>query len=272
MHHLSWDQVHISSAREPRPANYYLLTELAPVVMVGLTGVGKTTLINQLSARNVPFTLLPNRREIANRVIIALLQREDGQAPHPITDRLARFEYTARYRARFPGGLAHALSQLAIYPAKLESILIFDGLRGLDEVEQATVFFSQARFVVLDAPDTVRLKRLLNRNDVFDTAKTQPAPANQNLLSALNNIPDVESVFSQEQLLRIAALADQGQSPGEDLLQKVSIIVKERRNYDSDAAGAYLRQHWPPDRVLIIDTASQSAEDVAQQVVGWVKD
>jgi hypothetical protein len=272
MRHLRWNQIHILSAGGPQPANYQPLAALAPVIIVGLTGVGKTTALNRLGAQNVPFTLLPNRRELADRVIIARLQQEAGQTPHPVTDRLARFEYTARYRARFPGGMAHALGQLAIDPAQLEPLLIFDGLRGLDEVKQAIAFFAQARFVVLDAPDTVRLQRLLQRNDAFDTANTRPVPAHQNLLAALNSISGIETVFNQAQLLRLATLAGQDQAAGEALLQKVSIIVKERRNYDSEAAGAYLRQHWPRERVLIVDTAARPAEALAEQVAAWLKD
>lgn len=272
LHNLSWDQVHIASAREQRPATYQLLTALAPVVMVGLTGVGKTTVINQLRTHHVPFTLLPNRREVADKVIIASLQAEDGEVPHPVGDRLARFEYTARYRSRYPGGMAHAVSQLAIDPAGIEPILIFDGLRGLDEVKLATDYFSRARFVVLDAPDTVRLARLLRRNDAFDTANSQPAPVDQNLLSTLKNIPEIGSVFDREQLLQIAAMSGHDQFSVEDLLQKVSIIVKERRNYDSEAAATYLRRHWPAERVLIIDTAARPGEVVARRVANWLKD
>ena len=127
------------------------------VIIIGLTGVGKSTSLELLPENGVEFTLLPNRRDIADQIIIASLQREDGEPFHPVLDRVKRFEYTARYRAKNAGGMAHALSQLYINPSHAKPTLIFDGLRGLDEVQHAVNYFPQAKFIVLDAPDMVRL-------------------------------------------------------------------------------------------------------------------
>ncbi len=159
MNTLSWDQINVLSSVNSELSDNCPLTSLAPIVMVGLTGVGKTTVLELLAQRGTPFTMLPNRREITDKIIIATLQGADGQTPYQVADRLARFEYTARYRAQFTGGMAHALGRLAVNPGELQSYLFFDGLRGLDEVGYAAAYFPHARFVLLDAPDTVRLNR-----------------------------------------------------------------------------------------------------------------
>jgi len=267
---LDWNKISVLDTGQPRPARYKTLAELAPVILVGLTGAGKTTALNVLAEQGQQFTLLPNRRSVTDIMIIGWLQQESGQEPQPVTDRLARFEYTARYRARFPGGLAHALSRLVIDTADIQSYLIFDGLRGLEEVRYATVYVPQARFVVLDAPDMVRLARLLNRGDAFDTAAVGITPGNQDLIAALTGIPHWEVVFTPQQLQEIAAAVQNAQLPGEDVGQKVSIIVKERHNYDSAAALNFLSQELPPHRLLVVDTAAEPPEAIARRLAGWL--
>ncbi len=253
------------------PAGFQPLTALPLVIGVGLTGVGKSTVLELLPQFGLTFTLLPNRREVTDEVIIASLQIEAGERPHPVKDRLERFEYTARYRKKHPGGMAHALSRLLLGPGQAESRLIFDGLRGLNEVQQAVAYFPQARFVVLDAPDAVRLSRLLQRGDLFDLAGSTVAAWPQNLGEALQSVPQVSDVFSQEQLAQIAGACEAAQIPAEEVIQKLSIIVKERCNYDSAAARAYLLNTLPPERVLAVDTSTQSAEAVAQQIAIFLK-
>jgi hypothetical protein len=255
-------------------ADFHPLIELPLVIMVGLTGVGKSTVLELLPEQGLKFTLLPNRRDITDQIIIASLQAEAGQPVGPVTDRLERFEYTARYRDKFPGGMAHALSRLIINAATAQSLLIFDGLRGLNEVQHAVTYFPLARFVVLDAPDTVRLTRLLNRGDVFDVTSSKiqaDLPASQDLMAALRDVPHVEAVFNEESLHQIAAGARLAQIPVGEVVQKISIIVKERRNYDSSTARVHLTQTLPPQQVLVIDTASHPARVVAEKIAHWLK-
>lgn len=254
----------------PRPTGFQPLSELSPLILVGLTGVGKSTILDLLPQYGLAFTLLPNRREVTDDIIIASLQAEAGQAPHPVKDRVERFEYTARYRDKYPGGMAHALSRLLIDPAKTESLLIFDGLRGLNEVQHAVAYFSQVRFVVLDAPDTVRLNRLLQRGDLFDTAGSVWPPSDQSLIETLKAVPHITNVFSADQLIQIAQASEAGKIPAEEIVQKLSIIVKERRSYDSGAARDYLINALPSSRVLLIDTSIHSAQTSAQQIVDWL--
>ncbi len=256
------------------PVGFRYLVELPLVIMVGLTGVGKSTVLELLPENGLNFTLLPNRRDITDQIIIASLQAEAGKPIGPVTDRLERFEYTARYRDKFPGGMAHALSRVVINPKTAQPLLIFDGLRGLNEVQHAVSYFPLARFVVLDAPDTVRLTRLLNRGDVFDmtTSKIQAGLlTSQDLMTILQSVPHVEAVFSEENLQQIATGARLAQIPMDEVVQKISIIVKERRNYDSSTARVHLTRTLPPHQVLVIDTAAHPAQVVAEKIVHWLE-
>lgn len=253
------------------PPGFQPLAKLPLVILVGLTGVGKSTILDLLPQYGLNFTLLPNRREVTDEIIIASVQAEAGETPRPVKDRLERFEYTARYRSRHPGGMAHALSRLLVNTAQTEPLLIFDGLRGLNEVQHAVTYFHQVRFVVLDAPDTVRLNRLLQRGDLFDTAGGELTPSHQNLVETLQSVPHATAIFSSEQLAQIAHAGEAAHIPAEDIVQKFSIIVKERRNYDSGAAREYLVNTLPAEQVLVVDTSTQSAQAAAQQIVSYLK-
>ena len=259
----------IEEGAQPLP-NFESLTAWPLVIMIGLTGVGKSTVVELATKKGLDYTLLPNRRDLADQAI-AYFQKEDGQPTEPVTDRIKRFEYTARYRAKFPGGMAHALSRLAIDPLKSKPILIFDGLRGLDEVQHAVTYFPKARFVVLDAPDMVRLSRLLKRSDIFDTTSSNITSVNQNLIATLMSVPDIEAVFKEEQLRQIARLARAADISMDDVVKKCRIIVEERRNYDSSTARIHLTRALRPEQVLIVDTANQTAAEVAQRMADWLR-
>jgi predicted ATPase len=257
-------------ADEIPPDNFRPLTELPFVILIGLTGVGKSTVLQLLRQAGPEFTLLPNRRDIADQIIIASLQREDGHPFYPVLDRVKRFEYTARYRTKYAGGTAHALSKLVVDPAKAKPLLIFDGLRGLDEVQHAVTYFPQARFVVLDASDMVRLTRLLKREDAFDTTTVRFSLASQNLIASFMEVPDIEAVFDEEQLRQIARLARAAKLSSDDVLKKITIIVEERRNYDPDTARVFLTRTQSSHPVLGIDTTQHNAAEIAQKIAAWL--
>jgi len=269
MNTLSWDEILTIDRDEVQLPYFDPLTDLPLIIIVGLTGVGKTTALTQLDKLGVEFTLLPNRRVLADEVIISSLQKEAGETPHPVTDRVKRFDYTARYRAKYPGGMAFALSRLALNPLKTSGWLVFDGLRGLEEVQQATWLFKQIRFVLLDAPDTVRLTRLLQRHDAFDRTEAAPSALNADLTAALYDIPHIKSVFTTRQIQQIGLLGHTV-SPA-DIIKKVKIIVQERQNYNSNTARIYLTNTLPSRRLLVVNTADQPAGAVAKKIAGWLE-
>lgn len=234
------------------------LGELALTVLVGVTGVGKSTALAALQAADPEARVLPDRREVTDAVMILPL------AGREVRDREERFRWTAQYRETHPGGMAQALGSLVADTRVWGESPVFDGLRGLDEVQYAAQSFPAWRFVALGAPDVVRVGRLLGRGDTFDQVNADGAG---NLRAALADLKGVQDVFSAEELDNLVALSAQGHTP-EDILAKVKIVVSERRHYDPQAAEAFLRT-LPPERALILDTVALNPEQVAQAVREW---
>lgn len=230
------------------------------LVLVGVTGVGKSTTLGALGALHtlgLGFQALPDRREITDAVIF------DGEQ---ISDRAKRFERTAAFRKAHPGGMAQALEQISV---ALKPPILFDGLRGLAEVTHAVDTFPLARFVALDAPDTVRVSRLLGRGDMFDavhtkTVQTNSSSSDASALELLHAIDGVHAVFSHAQLAQLAALP---QAPSE-IAAKVSIVVTERQHYDPVTVNAFLKS-LPSHRAVVADTALESAQVIAQRIATW---
>jgi hypothetical protein len=223
------------------------------LVLVGVTGVGKSTTLEALKKTGLRLSALPDRREVTNAVIFK------GDR---VTDRAERFARTAAFRDAHPGGMAEALLQVS---ASLEPPLLFDGLRGLSEVTFAAEHFPFARFVALDAPDTVRVARLLGRGDAFDRLNAESRGQRATgTLELLLEIEGIGAVFSKGEIERLAELEGETQ----DIAAKVGIVVTERRHYDPKSANAFL-QTLPGARVLYADTTLESAERVATRIKAW---
>lgn len=242
-----------------------LASDLPLLVLVGVTGVGKSTTLAALTEAGCTVTLLPDRRRLTDELIIPAVQAADGEAPHPVTDRTQRFDYTRRYRQLHRGGMAHALTQLQVAPDAHPGLLCFDGLRGVEEVRYAAEHLPLACFVVLDAPDPLRVQRLLGRGDAFDRVTLQ---SGQGAISdlRLHDLPGVESVFNAEEQAALLALVETGEVELAALRDKVAIVVAERRNYDPAAAIAELRR-LAPDRTLVVNTATTPPAEVAGQII-----
>ena len=208
--------------------------------------------------------LLPNRREVTDWLIIAAMQALDGDPIQPVTDRTARFAYTRRYREAFPGGMAHALAQLSVDRSIWPGSLIFDGLQGAEEVTHAAAILPQARFVVLHAPDAVRVQRLLGRNDAFDRVDSVSHESGQGEIRTFADIglPAASAIFGPSQERALLALVHRGEVTTADLAAKLKIVVEERRNYDPDAALAAL-ETLAPARTLLVDTTVHSPIEAA---------
>ena len=198
----------------------------ALLILVGLTGTGKTTTINALRDAGLDFTLLPNRRAITDEFIIKHLQELDNKPVMPVTDRIERFAYTRRFRELYSGGMAEAL-KLLIVNGQLSivnenSLLLFDGLRGENEITHAINSLPEAKFLFLHAPNEVRVNRLLNRGDDFDKVE---------------NADEVEA--------------------------KWAIVQAERENYDPDATLGALKS-LAPEQLIFADTTELTPDQIAE--------
>lgn len=237
-----------------------------PIFLMGLTGVGKSTAVGALQSSGVPLTLLPNRRALTDALIIPEMQRAAGRPVQPVTDRLARFELTRRYRERYPGGMVHALSRyLEAHPDEGQETLVFDNLRGLDEARAATQAFPNARFVLLDAPPPVRLLRLVGRHDRFDQVAATRLE-NSSFAEQLMALEGLGAVFDPYELARLEARG----VPEGDLLNAVRIILEEAQHYDMTAAAAYLRETQNAGSFLHLNTTEISVDEVRARVQGWL--
>jgi len=236
------------------------------LLLMGLTGVGKSTAVGALQSAGVPLTLLPNRRALTDALIIPEMQRAAGGPVQPVTDRLARFELTRRYRETHPGGMVYALGRyLEAHPGEGQGTLVFDNLRGLEEARAAVQTFPEARFILLDAPPLVRLLRLAGRHDRFDQVATTQL-GNSAFAEQLMALDGLGAVFDPCELARLAARG----VPEDDILKAVRIILGEARNYDMTATAEYLRGAKDADSFLYLDTAEISADEVRARIQGWL--
>lgn len=258
----------------PIPDGWRTLKHCPLLILVGVTGVGKSTVLAHLAAAGLDYTLLPDRRDLTDRLIIAAMQAAGGDSIAPVTDRSLRFVYTRRYRQHHPGGMADAVAQLIIAPDTAARPLIFDGLRGANEVSAAAAGLLPARFAMLDAPDWVRVQRLLNRQDAFDRVAAAPAtdparPMQETQGFAALGIPEAAALFSPAEEAAMLGWLRSGDVSAADLRAKLQIVVEERRSYDPAATLAALQQHAPA-RTLHLDTVALSAAAVAARILAWL--
>lgn len=235
------------------------LGQLPLTVLVGVTGVGKSTALGALQTLGGQ-RVLPNRREVADAVMLWPL------AGRAVTDREERFALTAQYRATHPGGMAQALGSLLADTRHWGAAPLFDGLRGLDEVQYAAQHFPAWRFVALGAPDAVRVRRLLGRADGFDQVAAD-AVTPGHLRAELAALPGVTTVFADGELDALAAL-EGPDCPADAVLARVRIVLSERRQYDPAAAETFLRT-LSPQRALVLDTVALDPAQVARAVQAW---
>jgi hypothetical protein len=239
------------------------------MILVGVTGVGKSTLLTELTAQGAHYLLLPDRRDLTDQLIISTMQTADGAPVAPVMDRSQRFAYTRRYREQYPGGMAHALTQLWVSRYAPAKLLLFDGLRGANEVAHAAASLPLARFVMLDAPDIVRLQRLLGRGDAFDRIQvTAQRSGDANTFAGLG-VPAAGSIFGTEEEATILGWLQRGEVTDDALRAKLQIVIEERQSYDPAATIAALRQH-ARDTTLYIDTVRHAPPAIARQVLTWL--
>ena len=213
---------------------YRPLAEQDLVVLVGLTGAGKTTL-----ARALGYPTLPNRRELTDRYVLG----------EPVADRVERFRRVAAWRERHPGGIAELLARGYAPPTPL---WLFDGLRGEGELAYALRHLPRARFLVLELDHGTRLLRLLTRGDAFDRAEAGDGDL---LALARGVVPEA----ALREALRVA--------PVEEVRKKLRIVVEEAKNYGYEGVRRVLGES---PRARFLD-ARRPVEALAAEARAWLE-
>ncbi len=115
---------------------YQPLGEQPLLMLVALTGTGKSTALELLSARigGRGLGVIPTRREVADWIAIPVAQAWAGAPLVHVPDRVERFRLTRRFARRVPGGMAAAFSWLRIR-ADYSGPLLSEGIRGANELE-----------------------------------------------------------------------------------------------------------------------------------------
>ncbi|WP_084536703.1 hypothetical protein [Azospirillum halopraeferens] len=237
----------------PLPAGWRSLADADVLVLVGVTGAGKSTALAALDARGVEYTLLPDRRVVTDRVIIP------RYAGGPVADRVQRFAITRAFTRDVPGGMAAVLGELAADGPRCARPLVFDGLRGEAEVAHAVALLPRARFLALTAPDPVRMMRLLGRGDAFDSVAPTGAAAPAG--AAELELADPDGILSPADVERLRVEVAAGRLDAAEVRAKFAIIAAERRNYDPDRTVAVLRT-LAPERSAVVDTTRAGPGEV----------
>jgi len=259
-------------AGSSRPEGWQWLAERPLLILVGPTGVGKSTTVKQLARLGLRFTLLPDRRVLTDRLIIAPLAAADGRT-EPVTCRIERLEYARRYRQERPGGMAEILQQVAVATDSVQSLLLFDGLRGEAEVSYAAQALPQATFAMLEAPNQVRLLRMLHRSDPFDRVRTAPAEPQTPLAAAWEaiGVPEAADHLPPEAIAELVSLVEEGRVTRQELRGKLKVIVEQAQIYQPETTRAVL-QRLAGDRAVIADTARSSPEQVAAAIAAKLRE
>jgi len=262
-------------AERPVPPGWQAIVAMPMLIMVGGMGAGKSTTVNALANAGCTFRLLPNRRTLTNLLIVAPLQREDN-LPVQILDRTGRLPYIRRYRERHPAGLAHAIADLYIrldhQDTSCHHLLVFDGLRGEDEIRYAVEALPLARYVMLNTPDIVRIERILERRDPYDRFSSEPwngnpSPVRDGLDSfGALGVPGAAEMFAPNEERKLLGMVRQGHVSAGEMRDKLRLIVTERGLYRLEDTLAAL-QELAADRTHIIDTTRHSPAQVAQAIL-----
>jgi len=244
------------------------LAERPVAILVGFTGAGKSTTVAAMARRGLITSILPDRRELTDAVILPAMV---GPAGGPVTDRAERFALTAAFRERHPGGMGEVLAHLRFHRAPGPGLIAFDGLRGTTEVRAAAAL-SQAFFIYLDTAVDIRIQRLCQRHDPFDQIVTRPpalSPREQADRSA-----QVSALLDSYQLDRLlspaerAALADRlaaDEVADADIAKAAMIVTEEARHYD-EAETLLALQAVAEDRMLSAPSGRLGPEGVVDRI------
>lgn len=222
------------------------LADVSLVMLVGLTGTGKTTTLNALRDVLAVSSGIPTRRQLADLILIPAAQHHQHESLQPVHDREHRFTYTRIFRDEIAsGGTAAAFTWL--YYRSPAPLTVSEGVRGTNEIGFALAH-TQWRIVELWVDPVVRLRRLSQRGDAFDqTANT--ATGDLSFLPP-ERIPQVQQ-----------HLADREISP--------TAIVTARAEAQNYGGQPYDATNTTPNyRCIVVDTLSPA--ETAAQIVHWL--
>lgn len=243
------------------------------LVMVGLTGSGKTTTVGCLADLPPGAAVLPDRRELTDAIIIPAIT---GSC-NPVHDRRERFEATAAFRDQHPGGMAEILAGLRCHVSLPEGLLVFDGLRGTAEISYAVEHLPRADFAALRVGPAIRLLRLCGRADSFDRMALGDLGTDQSSIPPNDRMEIRTTLIKQgfvslardEELERVVDRLSAGRLPLDVIARNAAIVVEESRYYDLDDTLAALDQ-LARDRTIVVDAENSNPEAVAAAIARYL--
>jgi hypothetical protein len=222
-------------------------------MLVGLTGTGKSTTLDALDRlRHQGETAycdeIPNRREVADWIIIPCAQAAASEVIRPVKDRAERFALTRRFAQEVDaGGSAAAYGWLHYHET---GPLLSDGLRGPGEIAYALAHYPRWRVVELWVDPVTRLQRLTNRKDSFDQVAVTEAAADLSFLPAETH-PRAQALLAAGEISPAAIITARA----------------EAENYGSEP---YDRHNRTPNYLCLLIDALSPAE-VARQVADFMR-
>ena len=228
---------------------YHSLAQHRIVMLVALTGTGKSTTLKALRQMlgGAGMDVIPTRREVADWIAIPSVQVMRGQPLRQISDRVQRFQHTKAFAERVPGGMATAFSWLQLANS-CDNLLLAEGIRGPEEIGHTLRHFPRWTIIELSLHPLTRLRRLSARDDRFDQA------AGQADLSFLPHDLQREA----ETLL----------AAGEITASALNIMAAEASNYGiypyTEGAGFSNYHCLPIDGMTPVDVAKMTQQIIAE--------
>jgi len=227
---------------------YRPLGEQALLMLVALTGTGKSTTLERLRARlgGAGLDVIPTRRELADWIAIPMAQALVNEPIVKVRDRARRFACTRRFAKQVPGGLATAFSWLYLAD-DFEGLPLSEGIRGGNEIRYALDHFPRWQIVELTLPPLTRLRRLSGRRDDFDRAGGRS-----------------DLAFLPRQLRREAAALVKA---GEITTAALAIVEAEAANYGFEPfadGAAYPNYHR-------VEVGERSPDEVAEAIISVIE-
>ena len=225
---------------------FHALAERSILMLVALTGSGKSTTLARLRRRGGQGQdVIATRREVADWIAIPTAQSFAGEALRAVPERVERFRYTRTFAELVPGGMASAFSWLRVAD-RYAGLIISEGIRGPREIAFALRNHPRWTIVELSVHPLTRLRRLSARRERFDRA--HDGSRGETVENANFSFLPAEMQVEARALL----------AAGEITERALAIVAAEAANYGLyafDEGASYAQYHrlavdgWGPDEV-----------------------